>query len=101
MCGRNRIEKVLDCSLCLSVNFSVRTIYSVLSASPTSSALSSELLEKLTYGPYLPTKLTAQVKPTQKPSDVDIHSGPLYRLLLDLRNQIAQVSLISQCTLEY
>ena len=67
--------------------------FRILATVPMAGTLSSDQLLKLTYGPYLPTKLSSQAKPTQKQDENDVHSGPLYRLLLDLRNEIAQVGL--------
>ncbi|XP_078494279.1 bifunctional 3'-5' exonuclease/ATP-dependent helicase WRN isoform X1 [Ciona intestinalis] len=55
---------------------------------PGAGSMSKEKLNKLTLGPYLSTNPTLNV--VKKPATVDKHSGPLYRLLLALRNEIAQ-----------
>ena len=69
--------------------------FRILATVPGAGALSAEQMKKLTYGPYLPTtKLPPQIKPTQPENDV--HSGPLFRLLLELRNEIAQVKFFSK-----
>uniref|UniRef100_H2ZHZ6 DNA 3'-5' helicase n=1 Tax=Ciona savignyi TaxID=51511 RepID=H2ZHZ6_CIOSA len=60
----------------------------ILPQVPATGSLSKELVVKLTLGPYLPTNPTSNV--VKKAHEVDKHSGPLYRLLLALRNEIAQ-----------
>ena len=35
--------------------------------------------------------MSSQIKPIKKEDAADVYSGPLYRLLLNLRNEIAQV----------
>nr|CAB3267766.1 Werner syndrome ATP-dependent helicase homolog [Phallusia mammillata] len=63
----------------------------ILPTVPGSGSLSKQQMDKLILGPYLPLNPTNNKKQSIKSyTDSDEHSGPLYRLLLALRNDIAQ-----------
>ncbi|XP_076814654.1 bifunctional 3'-5' exonuclease/ATP-dependent helicase WRN-like isoform X2 [Clavelina lepadiformis] len=63
----------------------------ILPLVPAAGSLPKDQVKKLSFGPYLPAKASDPlIASTQKSDQTDEHSGPLYRLLLTLRNEIAQ-----------
>ena len=66
--------------------------FRILASSPTADALSSEILKKLILGKYLPSNTNrGQMNKSIAGDDTDEHCSPLYQILLNQRNEIAQV----------